>query len=116
MGLRAHIYKHEGRDFSNGGISEHADEVTITNIDGPFEPSDDAPAVLLVSGNLPRTAKIVPVGAPEGVVGPMAGGTYVSTSDSRFAEAVQGYTGSYQNVVALHDRYESPELYRLMSL
>lgn len=124
MGLPAQIYKHNGQSYSNGGLSERVDEVTIVNIDGPFEPTDKAPAVLLVRGNLPNTAKIVPASklgetwfqlCPEKLVGPMSGGTFVSTSDSRLSEAVRKLTGSYSSIVPLHDRFETVELYNTLS-
>jgi hypothetical protein len=45
-----------------------------------------------------------------GRVGPMMGGNYAATSDSRFSEA----TGQY-GAIAIHDRYETPEQYISLS-
>lgn len=88
---------------------EFHNEVTIINAEGPFEPSPEAPAVKIEQGNLPQTVKIVPVDAPEGPVnGPMAGGCFVATHDSRFTEAIVRLTNvsHFYGAVALHDRYE----------
>src|SRR4051812_39382854 len=117
MGLRANIYKHKGRSFSNGGISSYADEVTIVNIDGPYEPTLSAPAVRLQRGAFPNTAEVVPelAPSPEHSIGPMAGGTYVAYPDSRFRDAIRKITGSYDTVVPLHDRFETPLEYSTFS-
>lgn len=129
MGLRADILKANGKSYSNGGISANHNEVTIVNIDGPFEPSDDAPAVMLVPGNLPGTVKLVPAHFVQGLVssawlpnkanggvGPMAGGCYVNSSDSRFGQAVRKMLPCeprhFDGAVSLHDRYETAEQYR----
>lgn len=122
MGLSADIFKHNGRDFSNSGISSVVNEVTVVNVPGAAEPTVAAPAVLLVPGNLPNTAKVVPatlvgdsyVQTRRGC-GPMAGGCFVSTSDSRFSSAVQALTGSRSSVAPLHDRYETQEQYDALS-
>ena len=52
---------------------------------------------------------LVPVDQPGGA-GPMMGGTYAATSDSRFGKA----TGVY-GAIPIHDRFESWELYERMS-
>lgn len=120
MGLNADIFKSSGRSFSNGGLSEFHDRVCIVNLPGPFEPYPDSPAVMLVHGNLPNTAKMVPAVHENGVwwpkeyagkVGPMMGGTYVSTSDSRLSQAVRDLTGRYADIVPLHDRWETQAEY-----
>lgn len=119
MGLIANIYKNGGTDCSNGGLSSRYDKVTVVNVDGPFDPADDRPAVMLLPGNLPGVAKVVPVvgGNVAQTHGPMMGGCYVATSDSRFVEAVERITGArFYGAVALHDRYETPEQYRSLSL
>jgi hypothetical protein len=127
MGLIASIYKDKGRSYSNGGISQRVDAVTIVNIAGPFEPTPERPAVMLVHGNLPGTVKIVPAvmatpgeyepDQPTGKVGPMHGGCIVSTSDSRLGEAIASLGGPrFVAGVALHDRFETPEEYRALSI
>jgi len=108
-GIRAQIYRGDG-DFSNGGISGRCKEVTIIDehIIGPFEPTEDAPAVRLVRryiGGKP-SFYLTPVDAPEGMVGPMMGGCYVGSSDSRFAKLWEPY-----GAIPLHDRWETVEHY-----
>lgn len=43
-----------------------------------------------------------PIEHPEGMVGPMAGGNFVYSCDSRFRSAVCAYP------IAVHDRFETP--------
>jgi hypothetical protein len=133
-GLIANVYKHRGASYANGGISGKADEVTVVGIDAPFEPTDDRPAVMLVKGNLAGTVKAVAAEAfevngivqyreakPKGSVGPMAGGCFIDTSDSRFGEAIAQILGDHSTPaavygpVALHDRYETPAQYEALS-
>lgn len=117
MGLTAYVYRSDLGDCSAGGISGKVNRVTVVNVEGPSEPSDEAPAVMLVPGNLRGTAKVVAAwvvsgngdyapAAPADMVGPMMGGTYVGTSDSRFCSAVEKLTGSRGGIAPLHDRYE----------
>lgn len=107
MGLTAYIYRSSLGDCSNGGISGMVDRVTIVNVEGPAEPSAEAPAVLLVRGNVRNTAKVIVEGAGgPTMVGPMMGGAYIASSDSRFCSAVEKLTGSRDGAAPLHDRYE----------
>lgn len=107
MGLLVSVYRSPGLDCTNGGVSSTADTLCIVNIDGPFEPSDTHPAARLIrSGGI---ARIIPEQPGEGV-GPMFGGHFAATSDSRFSRAV-GFYGA----VPIHDRWESAELNRAMS-
>jgi len=112
MGLHVTILREaDGDDCSNGGLSAFASSLTITNIDGPFEPSAGAPAAMLKQG--PRdTVIIVPAVKPGGMIGPMAGGAYVASSDSRFSEALRrlGQTNSHV-AIPIHDRFESQDMY-----
>ncbi len=113
MGLLAYVCR-TGRisDCSNGGVSAKFDEVTIVNVEGPYDPTPTAPAVMLVPGAFAGTALVVPYHKPEGYVGPMMGGTYVATSDSRFSSAVERLTGHpFYGAVPFHDRFETQEQY-----
>jgi hypothetical protein len=101
MGLIAYVYRN-GPQGQLNAIS--ADRVCIVNIEGPFEPTENCPAVELVAGHLYGTARIVVAGDRHR--GSM-GGAYVATSDSRFNQAVEKITGGYfYGAVALHDRFE----------
>ena len=106
MGLLVNVYKNGKYDCTNGGVSSRDIKgLCLTNVDGPFDPSDDCPAVKLVKGNLPGTVKIV----PEELEGKwtMMGGNYAATSDSRFSEACEKITGSrFYGAVPVHDRFE----------
>ena len=109
MGLRVSIYRDSGSDYdcTNGGISSKFTELTLINVPGPFDPTPNAPAAVLESG---ASARIVPVFKPEGTLGPMFGGNYAASSDSRFRKAAGIY-----GAVAIHDRFETPEMYEMLS-
>jgi hypothetical protein len=104
MGMLAYIYDSPLGNCSNNGVSAKAKQVCIINVEGPFSPSDDAPAVELVkrsTGNI--------VCKPIGLEGEwtMFGGAFVYASDSRFSEAVRKLSGyDHGFPVALHDRVE----------
>ena len=100
-------------DSSNGGISSRCHQVILVSgdmaVEGPFEPNERTPAVALYSHGAHCIA--VPVNRPNGMVGPMFGGCYIATSDSRFREAVGIY-----GAIPLHDRFETQEQYDSLSV
>lgn len=113
-GLMADIFKSGGRSFSNGGISERFDEALVIGdgIDGPtwLEHAEGRP-VLQIVPNRAGLVKAIPVLGWEAAaeirgktVGPMFGGSFVWSSDSRFRK-ISEYP------VPIHDRYETPEQY-----
>lgn len=108
MGIIASIYRSDYDSAMNAFYGKSS--ITIINIDGPFEPTDERPAAILVDG--PRGTKhIKPAddySDKDGVQ--MAGGTFANTSDSRFSEAV-GFYGA----VSIHDRRETWAEYDRMS-
>jgi hypothetical protein len=119
MGLHIDVYRSADRsgDCTAGGISGRHPELCIVNVNGPSDPTDKAPAALLVPGNLPGTLKIVgavkneagdyvPLTYPN-ATGPMMGGNYGATSDSRFSEACERLLGHrFYGAVPIHDRFE----------
>jgi hypothetical protein len=117
-GIRLSIYKDRGQDYSNGGVSSRTNQVTIVEdadgnpFPGPFEATEDAPAVRLVRRHLgARTIfHVEPVESPEGTPW-MAGGTYVGCTDSRLSNATDGQYGA----LSFHDRSESWALYNSMT-
>lgn len=121
MGLIAEIHRSNIGDCSNGGISGRAHAVCLVNVSGPFDPDDERyPAAMLVDGNLPGTIKVVPAVLGDddewveqrGGVGPMMGGCYVATSDSRFSQACEEFLGHrFYGAVPLHDRFETQAQY-----
>lgn len=119
MGLIVSVYRSAHGDSSNQGLCHHADDLCVVNVPGPFEPNDRTPPVLLERGPLGNPivvgayrdadGRYLPTVAP-GQHGPMFGGSYAATSDSRWSRAV-GFYGA----VPIHDRWESPELYEAIS-
>lgn len=120
MGLHAHVCRPANfPDCSLNGISARFPQLCLVNVEGPFEPSDEYPAALLVKGNLPGTLKIIPAHKdyksmklqPEWEPIPgwhMFGGNYAAASDSRFGEACRKILGhEFYGAVAIHDRKEA---------
>lgn len=106
----ASIYKSEGTDCSNEGISSRFDRVKVilgkelpTNLETE---ETDLPFVYIVPGNLPGTVKAVPFPEPSSSW-PMFGGCFVASCDSRFGVEVERVLGArFYGAVPLHDRYE----------
>ena len=107
MGLILNVYRDaSGVDCTNGGASATADAICVINVDGPFVPAAFTPAVELNIGTYGPT--LVPVlGGARGMVGPMFGGNFATTSDSRLRQAV----GDFNGAIPVFDRYETPEQY-----
>ena len=108
-GLIASIYKSRGQSCSNGGISTYFEEVLVVGDDIPniFE-AKGRPVVKLQKGAFDGQVVAV-VLQKDGTVkdGRMFGGCYISTSDSRFSQAVRKIAGfDFYGAVPLHDRYE----------
>ena len=107
MGLRANIYRSDLGDCSNNGISSRAQNVTILNCDGPFEPTFDAPAVVLERGVFDGTVVARPYYEGDSKPWFMAGGTFIGTSDARFSRKVEEIIGGrFYGAVPFHDRVE----------
>lgn len=121
-GLTADIFKSTTRDgvpqdHSNGGISSRCREVTVMDLPGGevFDVTPERPAVRLVQRIIYGKPYVhaEPIDQPKGVLGPMFGGCYIATCDSRFRQEATrlGCPGA----VPLHDRFESRELYQALS-
>jgi hypothetical protein len=108
MGMLAWIYKSPlGGNCSNNGISQTNQQVCIVNVDGPFEPSDDCPAVKLIKRDRVGNVVCVPVDLLTRGAWTMFGGSLIYTSDSRFSDAVAKLADyDFGFPVALHDRCE----------
>lgn len=109
-------------DSTNGGITSKArglTEITVVNLGKDaeiFEPTPNAPAFRLemhVRGCL----RLVPVHTSgKAMIGPMFGGNYAVTSDSRFARACEKLLGvPFYGAVAVHDRFETQQDYDALS-
>lgn len=108
MGLICGIYRSSLGDCSAGGISSKVNEVTVINAEGPFDPSKTAPAVELRVKDVGGEPYVYAVPVALDGKWAMAGGTFISTSDSRFSAAVSklGKRDLMGYAVALHDRVE----------
>lgn len=104
MGLILDLYRSDYDSTLN--VFHGKRQVTVVNAAGPFDPTDDAPAALLAT-NAFGNPIIVPATRPDGMAGPMDGGTYAATSDSRLRDAqvaVAGY--AIYGGLPVHDRFE----------
>ncbi|WP_180490030.1 hypothetical protein, partial [Escherichia fergusonii] len=61
MGIRGHIYDSPLGNCSNDGVSANHTQVCVVNVDGPFKPSQDTPAVRLIKRSTGNVV-CVPVG------------------------------------------------------
>lgn len=101
---------------SNGGISARFSRVCVVNAEGPFDPADDLPAVRIEQNKCGHWGG--PVAYPEDTgegVGPMFGGTFITTSDGRLGELLRKLGYKHVRAVPLHDRWESAELNEALS-
>lgn len=141
-----------GSDCTNGGISSGASHLCVVNVTGPFAPGEDD-AAMLVPGPTGIPILVPAVAADDGVgwermvlpdrCGPMAGGNYATTSDSRWNNAVRnmvfdhmaerellsakvleyhrpndphrGYAVPCPAAVSIHDRFETWQQHEMMS-
>lgn len=119
MGLIADVYRSverrnaDGsvvqRDCTNGGWSARFHRVCVVNAEGPFAPSDDCPAVLLVKHRTLDAVHAVSVADQNSGVWTMAGGNFLHTSDSRLGELIAKLLGPehrFHGPVSIHDRVE----------
>lgn len=105
MGLHIYVYRNDLGDCTNGGISSKVKELCVINVDGPFEPSANFPAVELVDGHMPGTLRLVPPDYKNTWY--MMGGNYGATCDSRFSAKCEKMLGHrFYGAVAIHDRQE----------
>ena len=113
MGLIVSIYRADYDSTMN--VFHGKSRITLVNVDGPFQPSENAPAAKLVAG-YGNTVIIVPADETEFDGVQMMGGTFASTSDSRFQRAVETLGGGVSHfAVAIHDRRETWAQYQQYS-
>ena len=86
-----------GDDCTNGGVSGKATDAILAGYGIPeiFNPKEGRPLLLLAE----RCGRLIAVPAfqPQGKCGPMFGGRFVYTSDSRFPS---------EQPIHIHDRFE----------
>jgi hypothetical protein len=106
MGLLVSVFRNaEFGDCTCNGVSKRFNSLCVINVEGPFEPDENHPAVILESGPY-NSVRLVPVCEKEAGSWTMMGGNYAGTSDGRFSDAVRHRTGAPASVVAVHDRVE----------
>lgn len=94
-----------------GMLEAHDGKLVSIRSGAVHDPYDDAPPVVIIDRGKYGLAA-VPVGSPPNAkaLGPMFGGSYIATSDSRFREAVGGNVA-----VPLFDRFETQAQYNELS-
>jgi hypothetical protein len=106
MGLHVSIYR--SQHDSEANVFHGAKSVTVVNLPGPFEPTPEAPAARLWHTPYGDPILVPDTYQPE-KAGPMNGGTFAATSDSRWNSAV-GY-----RAIPVHDRFETWAQYEEMT-
>ena len=103
-GLTVYVYRDSLGDCTGGGISSNKNELILTsfktregevNLAHIFE-GDETNSVKIIE-NVPNHYCAVPLVYPEGMIGPMFGGNFIYTCDSRFP---------FKYPVPIHDRFE----------
>jgi hypothetical protein len=105
-GLLVHVLRSVG-DCTNGGVTTRYEKFVLVGegVAEIFAPSEDAPELQL--GRRGDYIYAVPTEEPKGShMGPMSGGNFIYTSDSRFPS---------RQPIAVHDRFETPEQYEALS-
>lgn len=107
------------RGCANGGVTEHNDTLYLACPSGAWEVPDDHPALVRLEQGAFGNPIIVPVNKPtcdEPLVGPMFGGSYAASSDSRFSRMIADLTGRpFYGAVPVHDRFETQAVYDALS-
>ena len=105
------------RGCANGGVSERYDSLYVACPEGNYEVEDTNPRLVKLEANAFGTIKAVPLAKVKAnEVGYMFGGSYISTSDSRFSDMCEQLLGHpFYGAVALHDRTETYEEYDILS-
>ena len=116
--LHVPVYTHPTfRKCANGGATETFDDIFVLCPDGPFEIEDDAPDLFEIVRHI-DTIHLEQCTAPDDgrLVGPMFGGNYAASSDARFNWLCREKLGRrFYGAVAVHDRFETPEMYEALS-
>lgn len=123
-GLRVDVYRAaHGGDCTNGGVTASRDSFILVDREREFERAPEVTQEDFDAGRVLFVDHVV-VGEPsyfarpagpdrepieiDGHCGPMFGGNFVSTSDSRFAER-------FGDALRVHDRFEDWETHRRLS-
>lgn len=106
MGMNVHVYRLSSGDADGDALSNRYTALCITNVPGPFSPTEDKPGAVLIrqeTGNL----IVVPQAILESGHWFTCGGNYAYSSDNRFTDVIDDMAGyPYAFPVAIHDRTE----------
>jgi hypothetical protein len=110
------IYKHNGQDCSNRGLSSAFDSVVVVP-EGHTDPAPNAVRIVKrrMGGRVLFHAEPIHFVKP-GAVGPMMGGTYINLTGYTFNLPEHPELDDFYGAVALHDRFETVEEYAHFSL
>ena len=105
-GLLVFVYRNTLGDCTADGVTSKLDKMVLLDVPNtPFEPKDDqSDALVLVKRELFGKEYIhaEPVHKKPGMVGPMFGGNFIYSSDSRFPSKYP---------IPVHDRFETQAHY-----
>ena len=109
----------EDYDPTNGGASGRYDRILVVCPYGPDEvdgTEDNLFKAVSHKNSFGKTVVLEPYNQPEGMCGPMFGGNYAASSDSRFCRTIESeYGGDFYGAVPIHDRFETWALYDALS-
>ena len=107
MGMLVFVSRSSLGDSTNNGASKYVDGFCLTNVPGPFQPSDECPAAVVVDTQ--PFGRPYPHIVPADLLqaSPMMGGNYAGTSDSRFCEFVREAGGGPFGMLPIFDRVEN---------
>lgn len=114
--ISVYVFRSSLGDCTNGGASGKFDTLYVEHPRGCFEVETSDERLFRVEPNAFGHPVLIPENKPRKAIGPMAGGNYAASSDSRFEEAIRAVTGrGFYGAVAIHDRFETQREYELLS-
>ena len=115
--VHLNVFRWNLGDCTNGGVSAANERLALYSSGTDTPKPEHAANAVYVDRNAFGDPIIVPLaGGPAGSVGPMMGGNYAATSDSRLSELVEKVTGRrFYGALPIHDRYETVAQYRALS-
>ncbi len=117
MGITAYVYRcADGRDCTLLGWSSKFTRVCVINAEGPSDPDDDCPAVVMVRHRTMPALHVVSLKDQASGRWTMMGGNFLHSSDSRFGELCRRLmeeggrytlpTHMFFGAIPIHDRIE----------
>ena len=114
--ISVYVYRWSLGDCTNGGASGRFDTLYVGHPSGCFEVDESDERLFRVGANAFGHPILIPENPPRKAIGPMMGGNYAASSDSRFGEAIRAATGrDFYGAVAIHDRFETQREYDILS-